>query len=457
MTTTTEQQQQPQQPPSQNEELQEQQQKVVRLEQQIYNLSRALQEKEIESKGLKQALRVLQAANKQQRMQQQKQQPDRHHQILQHQVETTKDELITVRTQLEEQTQLTVKLQYQLLEQNDFIQKVKEREMEYLKTITNLEIDLQMHDIHFTNYEQQLMKLEQNTMNEMFHDENTQHQVVDVGSSKTKELITKYLLDYRELEDQYKKDRYERSRKIQLLEDENKKYQASLRVLEDRLASTNKKYVSFSLSKPTNNVYRKRINYLEKQCAEWKLSYDETIKKTRHLEKENQSTSSQTSKSIESKNNENDIAHLQREIQKRDEKIALLRVEATNYQLRTLHALFENEFSNKSSKPRTSTRSRDSKDDAVNDTMTSSDGETLSDYSSTTDNDRSSQDHRQNDPVQQIQDLKEILKRKDIELQVERNRFEEREQMLVDQLDIKWNETISTDCAKNLRQLHFFL
>ena len=462
-------QQQQQQRPSQNE--QQQQQKIDRLEQQLYNLSQALQEKEIESKGLKQALRVLQATNKQQRMQQQnqspKQQQEQRQRVLEYQLDTTKDELISVRKQLEDRTQHTVKLQYQLLEQNDTIQKLKELQSEYQKTITNLEIDIEIHDIHCTNYESHLMELEQNTMNDIFggasggnaneSKQQKQSEVSDLDpSNNAKELITKYLLDYRALEDQYKQDRYEKSRKIQILEHENEQLQSSIRVLEDRLSSTNKKkYVSFSLNKPTDNIYRKRINYLEKQLAELKLSHDELLKKTQKQLTSSQMTNSRkvsttTQSSASHNRSDNNIVHLQREIQKRDEKIALLRVEATNYQLRTLHALFENEFNHK----------KTSKNDIMNDTMTSSDGETLSsaDYSSTNTDSQDHHNHQQNNnPSQQIQDLQEILKRRDIELRNERNRFEEREKMLVDQLDIKWNEAISTDCANNLRQIHFFL
>ncbi|KAL3924009.1 MAG: hypothetical protein SGILL_001310, partial [Bacillariaceae sp.] len=231
---------------------------------QLENLGLALQQKEVESKGLKQALRVLQAANKKKTSLY----PD-----LESELATTKEELSRTQHQLEHQTESTVRLQYQILRQQEETRSLKEQHQECVQKLVALEIDLETHEIHFTEYSDQQRRLEQNAMKEAFPNERNENPIAAQNGADEKmpagELIANITSDYAHLEARYKRDAAKNAKRIRNLEQKNHTLAASVSVLEERVTSTNKN-VKFALnidssksSATNNNVYRQRINDLE--------------------------------------------------------------------------------------------------------------------------------------------------------------------------------------------------
>jgi hypothetical protein len=384
-------------------------------QQQLKNLSLALQQKEVESKGLKQALRVLQAANKKKTSLF----PD-----LESELASTKEELSRTHHQLEKQTETAIRLQHQVLRQQEEMRSLKEEHQDCLRKLVALEIDLETHDIHFTEYSEQQRRLEQNAMKEVFSKENNNTSVASSrGDQKqpAQELIAKLMSDHTLLEERYKRDGAKNAQRIRDLEQKNESLLASISVLEERMASNNKN-VKFSLTidcskhLSANSAYRHRINDLEKTNARLLLRYNETKQRLDDIQNRQASNRPTGNHSIHT--GRNGVASPEHQLAICKEQMAVLRTKAITYQLQT----FEGNLTG-------------STKHGKGDPYASSGSETLSAAgSSSNDEEGLSSQGSSGAAAMSIRDLKELLKRKDRDLERQREKSHAREKELLAQL-----------------------
>jgi hypothetical protein len=139
-----------------------------------------------------------------------------------------------------------------------------------LCSIIGYEIDLDTHNINFTNYQQEQEQLEEDALQEIFHAEHTSPQVQqhiwaleEKHDSRAQQLIAKLLTDYVDMEIRYKRDRMQSAKRIEILEASNKDLQASEIVLERRLAAAPTKYQL----QPSTNYFAQRIHQLDKDVV----------------------------------------------------------------------------------------------------------------------------------------------------------------------------------------------
>jgi chromosome segregation ATPase len=311
---------------------------IMEMQNQIQNLCQALKEKDVESKGLKKALRLYQKETKNRVSL---------HPNLESQRMTTHNELMMARKVVEQETDVVVGLRYELSQKNQELDFYKKENEQLRRRVIGLEIDLDTHDIHMTDYAERQCQLEEG----MFED--------DVGESKTTEdvlnneqrhgsriqdLIARQIIDYSTLEDRYKLDQTENRKKISDLKSTIANLEASVVVLESRLSG--EKSVKFSL-KPNSNIYKERINVLETTNARLIASTDHLMERIALLESRLNRPSrliqeaeqiGETTSHIDKRlwESRRKIAFLTKDIELKEKRLSLLRAEAIAYQFRNL-------------------------------------------------------------------------------------------------------------------------
>lgn len=406
---------------------------VKSLQSQIENLCRALQEKEVEAKRLKQVLRYFQKkANMKRSLY-----PDLESQLL-----TAKDELVAAKKLLEEQSDVAIGLKYEVLQRDQEIQCCKKENERLLRRVVALEIDLDTHEIHFTEHTKRQMQLEEAALDGCFGERKTVEvqEIEEQYGSRIEDLIAKQFTDYSALEDRYKRDRADSTQKITELQAALLDSEASVAVLENRIAEG--KSVKFSL-KPSSNVYRERINFVERSNERLAATNKRLMERLDNLE----SRISQPSRLVQQANvidgtkitsddsderlreSQAQIAFLKNENEFKEKKIALLRVEAITYQLRNLPPHDYNEY----------LTSDKTGGGGVDQGYTIGEGRT----------DQFAFDY----PHEQLQALREILVRKDRELVELHQLSKAREESLSVQLDA----ACSIGGMKELGPIQFFL
>jgi hypothetical protein len=415
---------------------QQQQQQQVEL-QQLQNLSLALQEKEVENRGLKKALKVLQYSNKQKASLY----PDLADQLVQ-----ANKELNATLLKLEQQTERGVGLHYQILRQQGEIRALKDRQFEFIKKIVELEIDLETHDIQFSEAVKHFKQWEGQAINDAMEgiDENqpnnSKRYQRDEGNKTFPilDLVVKLTSDYTHLEERYKRDAAESLRKQQQLEKQNQTLKANVAVLEDRLTKHNKSAVKFSLndSHNNNNAYRRRINDLETDNVKLLLQQEEMRKRLDDLESSrfelgsNAGSTYNTHDKYQSKHTESSVAMLREELAVTNQKMALLRMRAISYQVRNFLPGPNDDLTGQTSMDHGWKSKRGRRDQ-----YSSSDEETSSPASDNNNNNDDDSSSNSTDGLRTtVQDLKHILLRKDKELDQQRSQFETRERQLLAQL-----------------------
>ncbi len=311
---------------------------VIAMQCQIQNLCRALKEKEVEAKGLKQALRYYQKDTKKKKSLY----PDLESQLL-----TTRDELMAARLQVEQGADVAMGLRYEISERDQELEHYKKENERLRRTIVGLEIDLDTHEIHMTDYAERQIQLEEVALEESFGGTKTMEvlEIEERYGSRIQDLISKQIMDYCTLEIRYKRDRAESSKKISDLQAAIGNLEASVVVLESRIAG--EKSVKFSL-KRNSNIYRERINVLERTNAKLIATNGQLLERLASLESRLSQPSRWTQELVRYTNNtSNDfderlresqrkITFLMKAIEFKDKRIALLRAEAITYQLRNL-------------------------------------------------------------------------------------------------------------------------
>ncbi|KAG7357315.1 hypothetical protein IV203_002003 [Nitzschia inconspicua] len=388
---------------------------------QLQNLSLALQEKEMETMGLKQALKVLQYTMKQKTSLY----PD-----LTNQLKESQEELTATQLQLEQQTEHAIGLQYQVLRQQEEIRNLKEKQKQLVRRVVELEIDLETHDVHFSQAAEQLKKLEQDAIQQVFQNENHPHNSKE--EPKSFNLIAKLTSDLTQVESRYKRDAAASLQKHQQLEQHNQTLMASVAVLEERLNDRNKSAVKFTLDENHNtNIYRRRINELEttntrllRENEELKQRWERIESSALMLAATNESihgiSNSMEDKRL-SKDDELSMSSLQEALYRMQRQMAMLRMQAIQYQVRNFETPYtENSNSSLPAKDRwrLSKSLCSSSDDGSYTGSSSDDSEipSIEGFQTT------------------IQDLKELLVRKDRELELQRTEFQTKERELLAQL-----------------------
>jgi len=250
-----------------------------------------------------------------------------------------------------------------------------------LETLIAYEVDLETHDIHYTDYLEEQRKLEEEALEEIFDDDDdVDNKDVDTdvatdddttkrrltalkerhGGCRVEELISKLLTDYSDLEARYKRDRTEDQKTIDRLREENETLNSTVKVL------TEKSFAFGNNNHNNHKIYLKRISQLER--ANERLQHSRATLKERievlqeekcqqQLGSVENSTSSDTTSGLpdplDYHNNETydassnvhelrrrlkdhakTIAKLQIEQSHKEKKIAALKWQAVNHQLR---------------------------------------------------------------------------------------------------------------------------
>mmetsp|Transcript_26475 Transcript_26475/g.58002 ORF Transcript_26475/g.58002 Transcript_26475/m.58002 type:complete len:346 (+) Transcript_26475:156-1193(+) len=219
----------------------------------------------------------------------------------------------------------------------------------YSKRLVQLEIDLETHDIHFTNYAKDQMELETKGILEYSNNYEREEPKNDSQAAQ-QHLISKLISDHAELEYRYKRDCADDAERIRELEDDNRRLHQSLRHGSD-IGSRN------NISKPTegrpiiydssrnenDNDHTHVLQRLEKENAELSRSVNELKEKIHGLEFKHILCGNGNDAKDENGNelscidsDRSKIVLLQKEMKMKDHKIALLRTKAIAYQARNL-------------------------------------------------------------------------------------------------------------------------
>lgn len=412
---------------------------VLEMQNQIQNLCKALKEKEVETRRLKKSLRFYQKETKMRTSLY----PD-----LESQLMTTRDELMVARKAVEEETDVATGLRYELSQKDQEIGYYKKENERLRRRVIGLEIDLDTHDIHMTDYAERQCQLEEVVLSEFEGETKTAEVVLEIEEqfgSRIQDLISKQIIDYSTLEDRYKRDQAECKKKITDLLSTIADLEASVVVLESRISG--EKSVKFSL-KPSSNIYRERINVLEKSIARLIATNDHLTGRIESLELslsrpsrlvQEAEACEGTTHDIDKRLRESQrkIAFLTRDIEFKEKRNTLLRAQAITYQLRNLPP---NDFDSKMGPSDDHKRYCIGKDETYQ-----IDEERKTDYL----------EYESASQLQeQLQVLQETLLRKDREIAEQQRLSQEREDVLSVQLDEARNTSGDT---KGVGHAQFFL
>lgn len=174
-------------------------------------------------------------------------------------LQKTKEELASSRKLSQIQKDKITRLTMEVQQKAEEIESLREERDKQLRTIIGYEIDLETHNLHYTNYMDERLRLEQDVMKEVEEKTEGIAALEKKYGCRTQQLISKLITDYADLEHRYKQDRTEFTNRLHILEAETKDLKASLKIMESRLAGS-----GFNLSlQPSPNMIIQRVNYLE--------------------------------------------------------------------------------------------------------------------------------------------------------------------------------------------------
>jgi hypothetical protein len=392
------------------------------LKAQLQNLSSALQEKEMEHE----VLRV---------------------QFLRHKNKTPEDEIDyqteseKYQKQLQAQTERMEVSECEHRAKSDEVDKLRVELEDRLRVIVEYEIDLETHNIHYTNYAEERQQLEEDALNELF-DENIPEDKRDIIDAieqqcgcRTQQLISMLLTDHVDLEARYKRDQLANTKRMVQSQSQTHELKATVAVLEEQLKEKESKYPAFT---PSSSFLVQRIHHLEREnrilqesnhelkenvqladeSKERVLQEKEQEIERLKLEKDSEAMlvlalQDQLDRENPHNNTESSAVHLklteriqeqnklmarvQKELQGKNERIATLRSEAINYQIRSFPTYCKD----------TGSFSKAADDDRSGGTADNSDLGLSQDA--------------------QFQDMQHLLCKKEEELNTERKRFAARE------------------------------
>jgi hypothetical protein len=321
-------------------------QKIQKLKYQLKNMALALHDKEMESSSLRKDL-IRRKASRQ--VEKRSLYPELEAQLAKTQVELAKrskecqQHLATI-------TELTTTVSHQTHNSQLLQDELDSR----LEKLVGYEIDLETHDIHHTSYLQEQQALEEEALDEIF-DEHKKQAVADLEERhgcRAQELISKLLVDYADMEERYKRDRAEKDKTVDKLMAENAELKSVVGVLGEH---------NFVFSQNNNRVFLKRISQLERtneRLQDFQATMKERIEEleeekckranvvtTLPSSSEHPAVDTTTIGNLEAisdmeelrrrlKDLAKTIAKLQTERSFQDEKIAVLKWQAVNHQMR---------------------------------------------------------------------------------------------------------------------------
>jgi hypothetical protein len=198
------------------------------LKLQLRNLAMALAEKEAETQHLKKEL-LRHRGNKDKRAL---------YPEIENELEKTKEELLNARKISQIQRDKMTELDFEIRQKTEGIENLQEETDDQLRTIIGYQIDLETHNLNYTNYDEEQVTMEEEALDAVFNDEKTEEitALEKKHGCRTQQLISKLLADYADMKNRYKRDRMEFAKRLQRMEAEKKDLKASLNVLENRLA-----------------------------------------------------------------------------------------------------------------------------------------------------------------------------------------------------------------------------
>jgi hypothetical protein len=398
------------------------------LKRQLQNLSSALQEKDMEHEVLR--AQVLRGKKK----------------IPEYEIDY-QTESIKYQKQLQAQTERMEVLECERRAKSDEVDKLRLELEDRVRVIVEYEIDLETHNIHYTSYSEERQQLEEDALNEVF-DENIpkdEREIIDATleqkyGCRTQQLISMLLTDYADVEARYKRDQLASTKMMVQLRSQIQELKATVAVLEEQLKERESNYPLT----PSSSFLVQRIHQMEIENRVLQESNQELKEKVREADESKEQVLQEKQRGIEKLTLEKDseamllvalalhdqldrgnphnnsessavhlrltervqeqdkaMARLQKELQGKNERIATLRSEAINYQIRCFPTYCEE----------TGSFSKAADDDRSGGTADNSDLGL-------------SQDAK-------FQDMQHLLCKKEVELYTERKRFAAREEELM--------------------------
>ncbi|VEU36061.1 unnamed protein product [Pseudo-nitzschia multistriata] len=203
---------------------------------------------------------------------------------------------------------------------------------QYSKRLVQLEIDLETHDIHFTNYAKDQMGLETKAILEDKKECAWKKPKSDILAQQN--LIAKLIAENADLEHRYKRDCTGHNDRILELENENRWLRRSLRRRVDSSSSTgDAESAGGQLALETDSNCSLVVEKYEKQNTELLRSVDELKEKIRSLELKHVLAGGPTNTKEE---NGKELSCNDKDEKLKDCKIALLKSKAIAYQARNI-------------------------------------------------------------------------------------------------------------------------
>ena len=155
-------------------------------------------------------------------------------------------------------------LEVQTRTQRQEISRLNDSMEDRLRTIVGLEIDLETHNLKFTDYAKDQAKLEERALNKLLSKESMSEDILELEKQHgcpIKELVAKLLAEKFDLEARFKEEKAERTIRMMNLENENKLLSAKVSVLEQQIETETSKYPLL----PPSSYLVQQINRLEGQ------------------------------------------------------------------------------------------------------------------------------------------------------------------------------------------------
>ena len=280
--------------------------------------------------------------------------------------------------QLQAQTERMEVLECERRAKADEVDNLRVELEDRLRVIVEYEIDLESHNIHYTSYAEERQQLEEDALNELYDEDISEDkmEIIDALAQKygcrIQQLISMLLTDYADIEARYKRDQLANTKGMVQLQSQTQELKATVAVLEEQLKEKELKYpVTLSSSflvqrihqlerekrivQESNQELKEKVRQAdeskepvlqEKQQEIERLTLEKNsadmlalaLQDQRYREKSRNTAASSAvhlklTERIQEQNK--DMVRLQKELQGKNERIAVLRSEAINYQIRS--------------------------------------------------------------------------------------------------------------------------
>jgi hypothetical protein len=243
------------------------------------------------------------------------------------------------------------RLQNELSTKEHEIRRYAERQIDLIRELVKHRIDLETHDIHFTDYLNEKTQYQLSEMSRINDEkEDDEREGFHVGNL-SKNMFAILLADFALLEERYNRDQTESMQRIFLLESENDRLYAHISVLES--ASRDENTVNTMHDEPTDKVNLERCRNLEKRNALLERQQTKMRERIRTLEMDQRGNTGKhpdlqgsTEVFTDNETPESLIKKLQNDLTRKQQKIGILRSEAILAQANTMLYSFNDEQTN---------------------------------------------------------------------------------------------------------------